>query len=79
MILDGFEVEDHIYIAWIHPFGDGNGRRTRMIELLLLAQSGVPWPAAHLLSNHYNKTRDRCYSGLANSSKVKDGVIEFVS
>jgi Fic family protein len=69
----------HLYVAWIHPFGDGNGRTARMIELLLLVQSGVPWPAAHLLSNHYNKTRDRYYSGLAKSSKAKDGVIEFVN
>ena len=68
----------HLYIAWIHPFGDGNGRAARMIEFLLLIQSGVPWPAAHLLSNHYNKTRDRYYAGLAKSSKAKNGVVEFL-
>ena len=69
----------HLYIAWIHPFGDGNGRTARLIEFLLLVQSGVPWPAAHLLSNHYNMTRDRYYAGLDKSSKAREGVIEFIT
>jgi Fic family protein len=69
----------HLYIAWIHPFGDGNGRTARLLEFLLLAQSGVPLPAAHLLSNHYNKTRDRYYAGLDRSSKAADGVVRFVA
>ncbi|MEW5810878.1 MAG: Fic family protein [Actinomycetota bacterium] len=49
----------HLYIAWIHPFGDGNGRTARLIELQLMVQAGISTPAAHLLSNHYNLTRDR--------------------
>src|SRR6266704_4380950 len=28
----------HLYIAWIHPFGDGNGRTARLIEFQLLVQ-----------------------------------------
>jgi hypothetical protein len=47
----------HVYFEWIHPFGDGNGRTGRLIELKLLLEAGVPQPAAHLLSNHYNATR----------------------
>ena len=46
----------HIYLAWIHPFGDGNGRTARLVEFYILATGGVPFPAAHLLSNHYNET-----------------------
>ena len=69
----------HLYIAWIHPFGDGNGRTARLIEFLLLVQSGVPWPAGHLLSNHYNKTRSRYYAELEKWSKAKDGVIGFIT
>ena len=50
----------HLYISWIHPFGDGNGRTARLLEFLILARSGVvPLLAANLLSNHYNLTRDR--------------------
>ena len=61
----------HIYIAWLHPFGDGNGRTARLLEFLILARSGmVPLPAAHLLSNHYNLTRDQYYRELAKASSA---------
>src|SRR5665647_3688848 len=30
----------HLYIAWIHPFGDGNGRTARLVELQILLHSG---------------------------------------
>ncbi len=69
----------HLYIAWIHPFGDGNGRTARLVEFLILVQSGVPLPAAHLLSNHYNKTRTRYYAELDRSSKPNVGVTSFVA
>lgn len=60
----------HLYLAWIHPFGDGNGRTARLAEFVILAGSGkVPIPAAHLLSNHYNLTRDRYYRELALASR----------
>ena len=61
----------HIYIAWLHPFGDGNGRTARLLEYVILARSGlIPLPAAHLLSNHYNLTRDRYYRELAAASRT---------
>jgi len=44
----------HLYLVWIHPFGDGNGRTARLIEFRFLLQAGFPTPAAHLLSNFYN-------------------------
>ena len=59
----------HLYIAWIHPFGDGNGRTARLIELQLMVQAGVPLPAAHLLSNHYNRTREMYYRELEKTSR----------
>lgn len=60
----------HVYIAWIHPFGDGNGRTARLIEVQLLLQSHhVPLPAAFVLSNHYNQTRDKYYRELDRSSR----------
>lgn len=70
----------HLYIAWIHPFGDGNGRTARLLEFLILAGSGlVPVPAAHLLSNHYNLTRDRYYGELALASKSGQSTLRFLS
>jgi Fic family protein len=68
----------HLYIAWIHPFGDGNGRTARMIEFQILIQAGVPAPAAHLLSNHYNKTRDQYYLELDRTSKGDYRVEGFI-
>lgn len=59
----------HVYIAWIHPFGDGNGRTARLIEFGILTAAGVPTVAAHLLSNHYNATRASYYRQLDLASK----------
>lgn len=70
----------HLYLAWIHPFGDGNGRTARLVEFLLLARSGlVPLPAAHLMSNHYNLTRDRYYRELDYASASGGDVTRFVT
>lgn len=72
----------HLYIAWLHPFGDGNGRTARLLEYLILARSGmVPLPAAHLLSNHYNLTRDRYYRELATASRTRNtaGFLDYAT
>ena len=68
----------HLYMAWIHPFGDGNGRTARLMELRILMEAGVPMPAAHLLSNHYNLTRDEYYRRLDAASRTPTGVPEFL-
>lgn len=59
----------HIYLAWIHPFGDGNGRTARLVELYFMLKAGIPEPSAHLLSDHYNKTREAYYEQLNRLSK----------
>jgi Fic family protein len=68
----------HIYIAWIHPFGDGNGRTARLVEFKTLLASGISTPAAHLLSNHYNLTRTDYYKQLDYSSKSGGNIIPFI-
>ncbi|MCB2186475.1 MAG: Fic family protein [Deltaproteobacteria bacterium] len=68
----------HLYLAWIHPFGDGNGRTARLIELYFLASSGCPQPCVHLLSNHYNKTRSKYYLRLDEARKGAEGVVKFI-
>jgi Fic family protein len=62
----------HVYIAWIHPFGDGNGRTARLIEFYLLLRAGLPDIASHILSNHYNNTREEYYRKLELASKEKN-------
>jgi Fic family protein len=69
----------HLYIAWIHPFGDGNGRTARLLEFYLLMDAGVPVPAAHLLSDHYNKTRSEYYRQLDHASKSGGDVLPFIA
>jgi len=59
----------HLYLAWIHPFGDGNGRTARLLEFKILLAAGVPSPATHLLSNHYNQTRAEYYRQLDLASR----------
>jgi Fic family protein len=55
----------HLYIAWVHPFGNGNGRLARLIEVQILSESGVvPIVATNVLSDFYNKTRSAYYLAL---------------
>jgi Fic family protein len=68
----------HLYLAWIHPFGDGNGRTARLVEFQILLNSGVPSPAAHLLSNHYNQTRSEYYRQLDRASKSGGELAPFI-
>lgn len=70
----------HLYLAWIHPFGDGNGRLSRLVEFAVLIEAGVPLTAAHLLSHHYNVTRSRYYARLEESSRSpgSSGVTRFL-
>jgi Fic family protein len=68
----------HLYFAWIHPFGDGNGRTARLLEFYILLTSGVPTPVAHLLSNHYNLTRAEYYRQLDYASKSGGRITPFL-
>ncbi len=67
----------HLYLAWIHPFGDGNGRTARLLELWVLLKAGFPLPTTQLLSNHYNVTRSEYYRQLNQAGKTGD-VIPFL-
>lgn len=68
----------HLYIAWIHPFGDGNGRTARLVELKIMLASGAPAPVCHLLSNHYNKTRSEYYRQLDYASESGGNIYQFI-
>ncbi len=69
----------HVYIAWIHPFGDGNGRVARLVEFGVLSAAGVPAISAQLLSNHYNATRERYYRQLNLASRSGGRLTDFLS
>ena len=84
---DGFEMAfsiliaiiAHLYFVWIHPFGDGNGRTARLLEFRYLLQAGFPTPTAHLLSNHYNRTRTEYYRMLDKAGSSGGKTEEFVA
>lgn len=68
----------HLYIAWIHPFGNGNGRLARLIEVQILSESGVvPLVATNLLSNHYNKTRNAYYLALDAAQRDVNAFVKY--
>ncbi|MDH5682110.1 MAG: Fic family protein [Spirochaetota bacterium] len=69
----------HVYIAWIHPFSDGNGRSARLLEFYILMRAGLPDIASHILSNFYNETRAKYYLELQTASKNNDltGFIDY--
>ena len=62
----------HVYLEWIHPFGDGNGRTGRLVEFYILSSGGNPDITLHILSNHYNNTRTEYYRQLEKASKTKN-------
>ena len=68
----------HLYLAWIHPFGDGNGRTARLIEFTIMLSSGIPSVSTHILSNHYNQTRTEYYRQLDRSSKDGGDILSFI-
>lgn len=68
----------HLYLAWIHPFEDGNGRVARLIEFFILVSAGVPIEVAHLMNDYYNGTRARYYAVLDRSSREPLGAMGFL-
>jgi Fic family protein len=67
----------HVYIEWIHPFGDGNGRTGRLVEFYILLRAGNPDIASHILSNFYNETRSEYYRQIDLAFKKRD-LSEFI-
>jgi len=67
----------HIYIEWIHPFGDGNGRTGRLLEFYILLRAGLPSIVSHILSNFYNLTRSEYYRQIDKARKKRD-LTEFI-
>ena len=53
----------HLYVGWIHPFGDGNGRTSRLVEAsLLIGRAGAPAPVAMAMSAFYWQNREAYYA-----------------
>jgi Fic family protein len=46
-----------VYLLWIHPFADGNGRCARLAEACVLLEAGFPAVAARVPVEFYAATR----------------------
>lgn len=53
----------------IHPFGDGNGRMSRLLTLLLLYRNGYEVGKFISIEKHIEKTKGAYYDALEGSSK----------
>ena len=66
----------------IHPFGDGNGRMSRLLTLLLLYQSGYLIGKYISIEKHIEKTKGAYYDALEESSagwhEEKDDPTAFI-
>ncbi len=68
----------HIYLEFIHPFDDGNGRTGRLLEFYILLRGGLPNITLQILSNHYNLTRPEYYKQIEKATETRD-LTKFIS
>ncbi|MEA4869263.1 MAG: Fic family protein [Christensenella sp.] len=69
----------HFYLVTIHPFSDGNGRTSRMLEDCILYNSNYNSAGFFSLSNFYYKHRDEYFSQLDEARFKHNGNLqEFV-
>lgn len=61
----------HYHLALIHPFGDGNGRTARLLEVAILARAGYRYVPT-MLSNYYYRNIDAYYVAFRECEKSKE-------
>lgn len=58
----------HFYLAYLHPYFDGNGRMARLLHLWMLIQQGYPAALFQPLSDHIQATRKNYYQAFSRVS-----------
>ena len=61
----------HYHLSKIHPFGDGNGRTSRLTEAFILRCAGYKY-APEMLSNYYYRNLDEYFIIFSKTIKDKD-------
>lgn len=51
----------HFYIAYLHPYFDGNGRTARLLHLWYLVQQGFSSTLFYAFSKHINNSKNKYY------------------
>jgi Fic family protein len=69
----------HVYILWIRPFTEGNGRTARLVQHELLLSAGLPAAAAHQFSIQAAATRAEYFRQLAASTNSGGDPIPFIA
>jgi Fic family protein len=62
----------HLELARIHPFMDGNGRTARLLQTLLLYQTGWDVRGLYALEAYHNLQRPRYYATIARCIRQQD-------
>lgn len=63
----------HHRLAWIHPFGDGNGRVIRLYSRAMLARHGLDGAGLWSLSRGLARYRERYYALLEEADQSRRG------
>lgn len=68
----------HFYVAYLHPYFDGNGRMARLLHLWYLVQSGYPSALFIPFSSFVNRSRRGYYKAytLAEENARRSGVMD---
>lgn len=66
----------HFYLVTIHPFADGNGRTSRMLEDCILLNSQYNVAGFFSLSNFYYRNRDEYFSQLDDARFKYNGNLQ---
>jgi len=62
----------HHRLAWIHPFGDGNGRVARLFSHALLIRNKVDADGLWTISRGLARNRQKYYATLGNADRKRD-------
>ena len=61
----------HFLLVTIHPFGDGNGRVSRLVEAAILYEGGYNIHGFHGLSNYFHRNGDEYKRRLQESRRLQ--------
>lgn len=68
-----------LYLLWIHPFAEGNGRTARLLGHQLLIHAGVPFAAAHRLAMHTAATRSEHERQLRHAARSGSDLAPYIA
>ncbi len=68
-----------LYVQWIAPFPQGNGRTARLLGHQLLINAGVPPLAAHRLAMHTAATRSEHERQVTQAARAGGDVVPYIA